>query len=48
MSRFGQAGMQERAALLGGTLEIRSAPAHSTSVKAAFPLTSQSVSERTA
>lgn len=34
---FGLAGMQERAELLHGTLEIESSPAHGTTIKAMFP-----------
>jgi signal transduction histidine kinase len=45
---FGLAGMHERAELLGGTLEIRSAPGQGTIVMATFRVTRQAVSERTA
>jgi signal transduction histidine kinase len=45
---FGLAGMRERAELLGGALEIRSAPGQDTIVKATFPATRQPLSERTA
>jgi signal transduction histidine kinase len=47
-SGFGLAGMQERAELLNGTLEIRSGPGEDTLVKATFPAARQAVSERTA
>jgi signal transduction histidine kinase len=40
---FGLAGMRERAALLGGTLEISSAPAEGTSVRLELPLKPASV-----
>ncbi len=36
-SGFGLAGMQERAELLRGTLEIESSPGHGTTIKAMFP-----------
>jgi signal transduction histidine kinase len=47
-SGFGLVGMQERAELLDGTLEIRSAPGQDTIVKATFPATRQPGSQRTA
>jgi PAS domain S-box-containing protein len=38
---FGLVGMRERAALLGGTLEVRSKPGSGTKVRAEIPLTTQ-------
>lgn len=37
-THFGVAGMKERAKLLGGTLAVRSAPGHGTSVRVLIPL----------